>query len=102
MVAGRVCFPLPAAPSRCISSKHPASTISSTPGTRAHKLIPPSITLQPTATSIFTILEPLLLLQNDSRAKIVIDKFSDLNDHHESKSASTLIEKKRIADLVNQ
>ena len=52
--------------------------------------------------SIFTILEPLLLLQNDSRAKIVIDKFSDLNDHHESKSASTLIEKKRIADLVNQ
>ena len=52
--------------------------------------------------SIFTILEPLLHLQNDSRAKIVIDKFSDLNDHYASKNASTLIEKKRIADLVNQ
>tara|TARA_Y100001970_G_C14249673_1_gene870854 strand:- start:3138 stop:3887 length:750 start_codon:yes stop_codon:yes gene_type:complete len=52
--------------------------------------------------SIFTILEPLLQLRNDSRAKIVIDKFSDLNDHHESKSASTLIEKKRISDLINK
>lgn len=51
--------------------------------------------------SIFTILEPLLHLQNDSRAKIVIDKFSDLNDHHESKSASAMIEKKRISDLVS-
>tara|TARA_Y100001970_G_scaffold89710_1_gene113078 strand:+ start:9313 stop:10062 length:750 start_codon:yes stop_codon:yes gene_type:complete len=51
--------------------------------------------------SIFTILEPLLHLQNDSRAKIVIDKFSDLNDHHESKSASAMVEKKRISDLVS-
>ena len=42
------------------------------------------------------------LSSTEKSAKIVIDKFSDLNDHHESKSASTLIEKKRIADLVNQ
>jgi hypothetical protein len=51
--------------------------------------------------SIFTILEPILYMKNDFRAKLFLDKFSELQDHHESSTASTLMEKKRIVDLIN-
>ena len=51
--------------------------------------------------SIFSILEPILYMKNDSRAKLFLDKFSELQDHHESSTVSALMEKKRIVDLIN-